>query len=188
MLYGIRKGGRSVRTVTYIQKQTMYEQMADCLEKAVHIWGRPFSMDQVDCRMIHQIWESLAYLISARIFSKLLVNRSVSLVRLAKCNSWLFVTSLLNPAMRASCSRAALHCFRILLCWTCSVSQWLVRVWLQYADSESWRTNYPGTSSLNMGSDSSPTPVSARYTRHSRCDVKTNAFKYALQKDADVML
>ena len=46
-------------------------------------------------------------LISALIFSKLLVNLSVSLVSEARCSSWLLDTSLLKPAILASCSRTA---------------------------------------------------------------------------------
>lgn len=47
------------------------------------------------------------HLISARIFSRLLVSRSVSRDSEARCSSWLFATSPLNPAIRDSCSRMA---------------------------------------------------------------------------------
>ena len=48
-----------------------------------------------------------AHLISARIFSRLLVNRSVSRDKDARCSSWLLATSPLKPAILLSCSRMA---------------------------------------------------------------------------------
>ena len=61
---------------------------------------------------LHQ-WRA-QHLISARIFSRLLVSRSVSREREAKCSSWLLATSPLNPAIRDSCSRMA--CTRHPIC------------------------------------------------------------------------